>query len=194
MHGGASTPVAVTLATGAADEERVAAMLRDLFARHALDKWRYAEEVRIEAGVIPHSHPVITLNTQYLRQPRHLLTDYLHEQLHWFSLLAGKPSAAAGVIDALRAAYPDLPTTLPEGCGSDFSNNLHLQICALEFLGLRALVGDEEARAILGEKRYYTRIYGLVLRDTARMVEIIARHDALPPALPPARKVFRQVG
>ncbi|HYX49972.1 MAG TPA: hypothetical protein VE843_09545, partial [Ktedonobacteraceae bacterium] len=38
-------------------------MLLSLFERYALDKWRYTEKVRIEQGVISHSHPVLTLNT-----------------------------------------------------------------------------------------------------------------------------------
>ena len=39
---------------------------------------------RIETGVIPHSHPVLTLNTQYIDRDTLQIATFVHEQLHWF--------------------------------------------------------------------------------------------------------------
>jgi hypothetical protein len=44
--------------------------------------------------VIPHSHPVLTLSDRYGGDDDFLLTAYLHEQLHWWSM--GCPGAQDG--------------------------------------------------------------------------------------------------
>lgn len=47
-------------------EERARDQLRRLHARYALDPWIFTREVKIEAGMEPHSMPVLTLNTDFL--------------------------------------------------------------------------------------------------------------------------------
>ncbi len=130
-----STPIEIVLASGTEAEQQTGGQLLGLFAKYPLDKWRYAERVVIEEGAIPHSHPVLTLNTQYLHDRRHLLTDYVHEQMHWFSLLEGTSEAAERAIEEFHGMYPDLPTRRPEGCGSEYSNYLHVLVCYLEYRG-----------------------------------------------------------
>lgn len=189
-----STPVTIDVSDGTADEQQTRELLLHLFNEYPLDKWRYTEAIRIEAGVIPHSHPILTLNTQHKNHPEQLLTDYLHEQLHWFSLLDSKSSVPGQAIAEIRAIYPNLPIALPQGCGSASSNYLHVLICYLEYSGLCELLGVERARAILGQKRYYTAIYAIVLDDTARIAEIVERYGEIPPERPPANKTFRRAG
>lgn len=193
MQQSSSAPIAITLAKGTVAEQQTREQLLDLLPRYPLDKWRYTEQVRIEEGVIPHSHPILTLNTQYLRDTDHLLTDYIHEQLHWFTLLEGKSQATGRAIEAFRQMYSDLPVKRPEGCGSEFSNYLHVLVCYLEYLGLGELLGADRAREVVGQKRYYTRVYQLALNETARIGEVVRRSDALPAPRPPERKVFRHV-
>jgi hypothetical protein len=45
----------------------------------------------IKERAIPHSHPVLTLNTRNLDSDDQLLSAFLHEQLHWY-LDAHKPT------------------------------------------------------------------------------------------------------
>lgn len=167
-----STPVTIDVSNGTADEQQTRELLLHLFNEYPLDKWRYTEAIRIEAGVIPHSHPILT----------------------WFSLLDSKSSVPGQAIAEIRAIYPNLPIALPQGCGSASSNYLHVLICYLEYSGLCELLGVERARAILGQKRYYTAIYAIVLDDTARIAEIVERYGEIPPERPPANKTFRRAG
>ncbi|MCX6755349.1 MAG: hypothetical protein NT068_02305 [Candidatus Nomurabacteria bacterium] len=43
----------------------------------------YTSNVLIEEKVIPHSHPVLTLNTR-TTEPLFVLKTFVHEQFHWF--------------------------------------------------------------------------------------------------------------
>ena len=189
-----STPVEITLANGTEREQRAREQLLGLFESYPLDKWRYTDKVRIEERVIPHSHPVLTLNTLYIGEPEQQLAEYIHEQMHWFTLLAGKSEGADRAIGEFRELYPGLPVERPEGCGSEFSNYLHVAVNYLEYLGLAELLGEGRARELLGRKPYYTSIYRLVLDDTGRIGEVMTRHGAVPPERPPEGKAFIRIG
>ncbi|HYU25085.1 MAG TPA: hypothetical protein VEO74_07780, partial [Thermoanaerobaculia bacterium] len=52
----------------------------------------------------------------------------------------------------------------------------------------RRLIGDERAAAAIKNKRHYTWIYGVVVRDEAKIAGVVARHGlAVPVTSPPAR-------
>lgn len=42
----------------------------------------FTHEIVIERGVVPHSHPILTLNTR-TKDERVILKTLVHEQLHW---------------------------------------------------------------------------------------------------------------
>ena len=49
----------------------------------------YTTKIRVKSGVIPHSHPVLTLNTKHIdsQNPEVVYLSLLvHEQLHWFAV------------------------------------------------------------------------------------------------------------
>ncbi len=157
------------LVNGTVKERLAQTMLLSWFRRYQLDKWLYAETVQIEEGTIPHSHPVLTLSPttpwiDYLADPEQLLAAYLHEQLHWFLVLEEKFAGGKQAMVEFRARYPDLPVKLPEGCGSDFSNYLHIIVNYLEYSALAELLGQTTAQSIIGRVPHYTEIYALVLR------------------------------
>ncbi|MGB3329261.1 MAG: hypothetical protein WBA46_09930, partial [Thermomicrobiales bacterium] len=57
--------------------------LHALMDVYPLERWRYADRIRISDGEMPHSHPVLTIASYPDRQhPLRLLSSYLHEQLH----------------------------------------------------------------------------------------------------------------
>ncbi|MCR9212184.1 MAG: hypothetical protein NXI13_00590 [Proteobacteria bacterium] len=62
-------------------------MLFKLHDRYDLSRWEYTKKVRIAPYEIPHSHPILTLNSQYAIGPGAdedlILATYIHEQLHW---------------------------------------------------------------------------------------------------------------
>jgi non-ribosomal peptide synthetase component F len=65
-------------------EKETADLLSALVQSYDLRAWTFTRTVRIEEGVIPHSHPVLTLNTRHLEDREQLLALFLHEQIHWF--------------------------------------------------------------------------------------------------------------
>ena len=74
----------IRLASGTALEQRGREQLERLLATHDLSRWLFTRTVQIQSRVIPHSHPVLTLNMQYLDNDAAQLASFLHEQLHWF--------------------------------------------------------------------------------------------------------------
>ena len=76
--------MSISLATGTEGEARARDQLLLLLDRYELHRWQFTSRVRIEQGAIPHSHPVLTLNTRYPDDDLLALSTYLHEQLHWF--------------------------------------------------------------------------------------------------------------
>lgn len=172
-------------------EQQVREQLLSLCERYPLDKWRYTAKVQIEDGAIPRSHPVLTLGTRHVNDPGQLLGTYIHEQLHWFLMLAEKFERAKRARDEFRRMYPVLPVKLPEGCGSAFSNYLHIQVNYLEYLGLIELLGAGEARSVIERiTTHYTKIYALVLQDNERIDEVMTRHNLIPVDSPPQNKSF----
>jgi hypothetical protein len=58
-------------------EQQTKDQLMRLFEQHTLDKWLYTEHIQIEEQAIPHSHPVLTLNTRHPDDPQALLATYM---------------------------------------------------------------------------------------------------------------------
>jgi hypothetical protein len=188
-----STPPEITLVNGTEREQQTREQLLRLFAQYPLDKWRYTEKVQIEEGAIPHSHPILTLSTRLLSDDDRFLGTYIHEQMHWFLGLVEKHEQAMQAIAEFRTMYPGLPVQPPEGCGREFSNYLHIAVNYLEYQGLSELLGAEAARRTLARVRHYTKIYELVLRDSERISETMARHQLIPADQPPKPKSFIDV-
>lgn len=160
-------------------EERGRQQLERLLGTYNLDPWVFTRTVRIESYVIPHSHPVLTLNTRYLDDDHHALSTFVHEQAHWFEAADERASASRRAIEDLRAMYPNPPVPEEVGTRSDRSTYLHLMINWLELDAMAELVGEQNARAVLAEKGHYEWIYERVLEDTDGIGRILARHDML---------------
>lgn len=189
----------ITLKNDTEKERGLQGSLSGLLERYPLAKWLYTETVQIEEGVLPHSHPILTLSPQtkgvdYLANPEQLLGTYIHEQMHWFCLLEDKFEAYKHASTEFRTLYPNLPTERPEGCGNSFSNYLHVQVNYLEYRGLSELLGSKKARSILEQIPHYTAIYALVLRDYERIDAVMTRHGLIPDEHPPKAKRFVEVG
>jgi hypothetical protein len=145
-------------------ERDTAAQLREVLAEHEVERWTWTERIRIAAGEIPHSHPVLTLHTRALGNPIQQLATYLHEQFHWF--VAANPEAEAAAIAAFRERFPEVPAGGREGARDEYSTYLHLIVCDLEFQAMTARVGEAAARELLDSSNHYTWIYETVLTDS----------------------------
>lgn len=164
------------------------AQLGKLLEQHDLSKWIFTREIVIDEKTgIPHSHPVLTLNTNYTG-PEFLLSVFVHEQLHWFALAHEEDRDRA--IAELEQLFPDLPTQPPDGSRGRFSSYQHVIVCYLEYAALKELVGDEKAREVITfwAGHHYRGIYRLVLDPTDKIRAVIEKHNLVPAAPAPAAR------
>jgi hypothetical protein len=153
--------VQIELATGSRLEREGRDQLRRILATYDLSPWVFTRRIRIQSRVIPHSHPVLTLNTRYLDSDTLQAATLLHEQLHW--PLAERGAATDSAIADLRALYPAVPSGPPEGARDEYSTYLHLLVCTLELDAVSTVFGEAVARRVLADWRHYTWVYREVL-------------------------------
>ncbi len=169
----------IELASSTPLEQRAREQLQRLLGTYDLRPWLFTRTVRIESRVIPHSHPVLTLNTRYLDNDTAQVATFLHEQLHWF--LTARPEATDSAISDLRQEYPAVPSAPPEGARDEESTYLHLLVCALELEAVGRVFGEPVARRTVEGWRHYTWVYREVL-ERPEPVRRILRARGLEPA------------
>ncbi len=167
-------PLCIVLAHGSPAEDATRDTLVRLVDIFALERYSPTQVVRVESGAIPHSHPVLTLNTAYRHDPIGLLASYLHEQMHWVLAKRGRLVDAESLKGGLEAAYPAMPVAPPDGAGDSASTYLHIAVCAVELDALVSLVGSAAAERVIRARaaRFYRAVYTLVLD---RRIEILER-------------------
>jgi hypothetical protein len=110
-------PVTVTLVTGSPYEAKLRDRLLGLFERYELRKWQFTDRVQIEANAPSHSHPILTLTARFATD-YHLLSTYLHEQIHWFTVIPANAEADHCVEGAWKRRYPISRSSTPKGVGA----------------------------------------------------------------------------
>ena len=166
----------ITLATGVPDEADVRDRLLGLLRRYDLRKWQFTDQVRIERDAVSHSHPTLTIRAP-MGDNGILLATYLHEQIHWFTLIPANRDAMASMNRKWRELYPCVPVEYPDGCGSERSNYLHFTVCYFTYRGLIEVVGDGEARRIQERQLaqpWYRSVNRAVRDDYERMSTVVA--------------------
>jgi hypothetical protein len=157
---------------------RTRSALLDLVQRYDLSALLFTDRVRIESRVVPHSHPVLTLNTFYGDKPDELLGVFLHEQFHWFA--SSRYPAVKAAMTELRQKYPELPASERATPQSEESAYLHLIVCWFELRSMAYYLGEARAQEIIAAKPYYQWIYQTVLRDDQAIGSIVRRHKLAP--------------
>jgi hypothetical protein len=182
--------IAIDLATvqraARQDAESVMAVLGGLRRRHDLSGIEYTRKVRVAPWEIPHSHPVLTLNTR-VTVPDDVLATYVHEQMHWYAAWFNVRHRAqwSEIIAALNARYPDARTRPLEGACDGFSTVLHLVVNWLELDALRELLGRDAAVAAVQRQPVYGWVYATVIADWEELEAHYTQHG-LAPRLPAA--------
>ena len=69
----------VRLVHGGELERLTQVQLNRVLNEYDVRKWCFTGIVNIETGAIPHSHPILTLNTRHLKNDNLLLATFLHE-------------------------------------------------------------------------------------------------------------------
>jgi hypothetical protein len=173
----AGQDVEISLKNNTEKEIQKKNQLERLLKQYHLSKWIFTRKVLIdEQTAIPHSHPVLTLNTGQLDNDLAVLSSFIHEQIHW--LEESKPEQREKAIAELKAIYPDAPSGPPQGARNSYSTYLHLIVCHLEYEAMRELVGDEKAKQVIEttSKYYYGWIYRTVLSDGPKIKAVVERN------------------
>jgi hypothetical protein len=184
----AAGQVTIELASNTALEQRGREQLERLLRTYDLSPWLFTRAVRIESHVIPHSHPVLTVNTRYLENDTAQVATFVHEQLHWF--LVQREAATDSAIAELRRMYPKVPNQPPDGAKDEESTYLHLLVCTLELEGTARIFGEAAARRALEAWKHYTWVYRQVLDRTDALRRVLRSHglvvdpDASPTGSP----------
>lgn len=160
------TPYEITTFSGNEKEKAVAERLKVLVAKYDLEPYVFTKKIQIQEGVIPHSHPVLTLGVEDDTETK-LLATFLHEQMHWYTML--KRNELMNVGEVMLKRYPQMPSDLPEGAGSEQSTFLHLGVCYLEFHTLSQVIGNERAMEHMQwmTTQHYRWVYRTIIQDLA---------------------------
>ncbi|MDX1941019.1 MAG: hypothetical protein SFU99_10740 [Saprospiraceae bacterium] len=159
------------------DELATIKILEKLLANYDLSKWIFTKEVLIDKDAIPHSHPILTLHTRYLGDKNgelHLLSTFIHEQIHWH--LVAKETDTNAAIEALRKKYKNVPIRGSEGARNEYSTYLHLIVCSLEYSGMEELANKAIAQEVMESKTYYTWVYKTIIKDKKHLQKLIKKH------------------
>ena len=150
--------------------------LEALLQQYDVEPYLYTKEILIQDSTIPHSHPILTISTRYATEEL-LLSTFIHEQMHWYSL--HKNEAFEALMTDIKEKYPTVPTAMPEGGGSEEGTYMHIAINYLEYKGLKELVGEEKANGVLEylKNHHYTWIYETVEKDYAQLEELFEQHE-----------------
>jgi hypothetical protein len=161
--------------------ERVRVMLLDLRTRYDLAPYEYCKQVRIAPTEIPHSHPLITLNT-WVRDDPGLLSMYLHEQMHWYVTWYSHAHAAPwrAVLERLRRRYPNLPDPAAGGADDAFSTLLHVMVNWLEIDVVSRFIDRDRAVDYVRALPFYQWIYRTVIEDCEALGALYREHGLLP--------------
>ncbi|MFZ4715785.1 MAG: hypothetical protein ACOYL6_18830 [Bacteriovoracaceae bacterium] len=155
----------------------------NLIKDYNLEPFLYTKIINIQSRVIPHSHPILTLNTRTAEFPEKILSSWLHEEFHWWEEMNQVNSKKA--IADFKMMYPVLPQT--GGAKDEYSTYLHLSVCFLEFKALSHFLGEKSAREILKETaevdHIYTWIYTQILEKTTDIEAVVIKNNLLPPEL-----------
>lgn len=166
----------VELRTGDEREAQCLVQLNGVLERHDLSRWIFTQEIAIQVGAIPHSHPVLTLNTRHLKQDDLLLSTFLHEQIHWYAV--EQYEAVSAAMGEFRVLYPSAPVGFPQGAEDEESTYLHLFINWLEHYALQGILGEERAREVIEHwsTDHYTWVYREVLQNRDQIESVLHRH------------------
>src|SRR5262245_64114018 len=178
----ASTPQAQTagveieLSHNTPGEQSEAERLRHLLGRFDVTPWLFTRRVLIDEKAIPHSHPVLTVGYGDHGDDNLLLSNFVHEQLHWWFAAHQQQTNAA--MSELRERFPHLPVGAPDGAADEQSSYLHLLVIYLEYQADKSLLGDKQAADVMTfwKGDHYRALYKTVLESEDVVGRVVTSH------------------
>lgn len=148
-----------------------------------LSPFLYTTHIQVQSMVIPHSHPVLTLNTRNASEAKKILAAFLHEEFHWWANRFPAPTLDRA-LNEFRRLYPILPE---KGVAQDaHSTYLHLMVCWLEYKGTAHFLGNDIALKVIRdrlENGIYPWVYTKVIEDDADIARVLKAHKLIPKEL-----------
>ncbi|MCJ8278112.1 MAG: hypothetical protein MJK18_14825 [Bdellovibrionales bacterium] len=161
-------------------EKEAKAILLSLEKQYDLSPFIMPNKIIIRSRSIPHSHPVLTLNTRLIKNEDGFLSTFLHEQMHWFLTDRKNKEDIFNFIAEMKKKYPKIPVGKKEGGAKDaHSSYLHLAVCYLELESTKSLIGEERARSYFGKSRTYRWIKKEVLSEHDWLTAQMKKHNLL---------------
>lgn len=176
----AQDKIEISLKNGSREESQTRDQLQKLVKTYDLSKWIFTKSIVIDEKAIPHSHPVLTLNTRHLKDDDLLLSTFVHEQLHWFLVQKDKETKEA--TKELRVLFPKVPVALPDGAADEESTYLHLLVNCLEYRADRELLGELRAKQVMDfwSSDHYTWVYRTVLERRRDIGNLLFKYKLIP--------------
>jgi hypothetical protein len=171
------TPVKlnIKLAHGNEAERKGKELIEEFLVKYDIERDIFTKDISIEAMVIPHSHPVLTLNTRTIDEPNMYLDTFIHEQIHWF--FAAKEKETQKFIILMKSQFPDAPAEKQDGAKDSESTYLHLGVCYFEFKAIERILGRNEAKRIFKESDVYTWVRKQVLEKSPFIAKALKDSD-----------------
>lgn len=177
-----SPQLEITLKKDDDRERKTKQQLERLLTAYDASAWIFTRKIIIESGfnVIPHSHPILTLSTRYLKDDELLLATFVHEQIHWY--LGEKPKETEDSYNELKTMFPKVPVGYPEGGINEESTYKHILVCYLEYQAIKGLFGELKARQVIDfwATDHYTWIYKTVLSQEQEIGTLMRKHKLIP--------------
>lgn len=175
--------ILVDLTTVPAHVERARNLLVELRKRHDLSRWEYTSKVRIAPFELPHSHPVLTINTRlvggYSKDEVAFLGVYLHQQMHW-ALTDHRSSETKMATKIFRKKYLNFHEGPPVTAKDEGSSYLHIIVNWLEIAALTKILGADSVYALARRTNHYTKIYETVLRNYDEVKSVLRQTGIIP--------------
>lgn len=173
--------IEISLKNNTRDEIQTKEQLQRLLKTYDLSKWIFTKSVVIdEKTAIPHSHPVLTLNTRHIKDDELLVSTFVHEQAHW--LFEQKNKETEEAVKELRVMFPKVPSKGPEGARDENSTYLHLLVIYLEYRAVREAFGELKGKQIMDfwSTDHYTWIYKTVLERPRDIGNLMFKYKLVP--------------
>jgi hypothetical protein len=175
-----SVQLEINLKNDDSRERQTKEQLQRLVAKYDVSNWVFTRKVIIESGVIPHSHPTLTLSTRHLKDDDLLLSTFVHEQFHWY--LGEKAKETEEAYKELKTIFPKVPAGFPEGGNDEESTYIHIFVCYLEYQAVKELLGELRASQVMEfwATDHYTWIYKTVLERGREIGSLMRKHKLAP--------------
>ena len=150
-----SPDIEIQLHDGNKAEKQGEQMIQEFLKKYDLSKYIFTKKIIIQSRAIPHSHPVLTLNTRQIDQPDKYLSTFIHEQIHWFFDGANSKNTDKFVA-AIKKLFPIIPDSKNGGAKDEYSTYLHLGVCYYEFIALSHYIGEDKAKNVFETSDVYS--------------------------------------